>query len=174
MVYMHIHPSDTVSARSSLKGRRSWTSFGNLNRPLMSDKSSSVKTDRGFDVRRKDSTLKRRGGLVSRAMGGIDKTSAPDVDAGQLLFEASLLVPAPIRVCWNSCLNLERRMVDVNSSSSELLSLESVLVHSTSTSSIICFFGSQTKSRTKDERISDLKASTESKPYVVLDEHEEQ
>ncbi|GMN21316.1 hypothetical protein TIFTF001_043293 [Ficus carica] len=139
MVYIHIYPSDTVSARSSLKGRRSWTSLGNPNRPLISDKSSSVKTERGFDVRKNDSTLKRRGGLVNRAIGGIDKTSAPDVVAGQLLSNASLLVPVFVLLCSNSYSNLERRMVDASSSSLELLSLESVLVHSTSTSSIICF-----------------------------------
>ncbi|GMN55246.1 hypothetical protein TIFTF001_024367 [Ficus carica] len=76
------NPSDTVSACSFGKGRRSWTSFGNPYRPLMSDKSSSVKTERGFDVRKNDSALRRGGGLLSRAIGGIDKTHAPDVVAG--------------------------------------------------------------------------------------------
>ena len=139
MVYIHIHPSDTVSARSSFKGRRGWTSFGNPYWPLMSYKSSSVKTEWGFNVRRNDSTLQQRGGLVNRAIGGIDKASAPDVITSWLLSDASLLVPMSLQLCSNSYSNFKRRMVDASLPSSELLSLESVLVHSTSASSIIYF-----------------------------------
>ncbi|GMN68353.1 hypothetical protein TIFTF001_037432 [Ficus carica] len=71
-----------MSARSFEKGRRSWTSFENPYRPLIADKSLFVKMEGGFDVLRNDSILSLHGGLVSRAIGGIDKTPAPDLVAG--------------------------------------------------------------------------------------------
>ncbi|GMN51419.1 hypothetical protein TIFTF001_020572 [Ficus carica] len=84
-----------MSAHSFVKGRRSWTSFGNPYLPLIEAKSSSVKMEGGFTVRRNDSMLIHRGGLLNRAMGGIDRISAPDTVAGRLLSDASLLDSAP-------------------------------------------------------------------------------
>ncbi|GMN59334.1 hypothetical protein TIFTF001_028435 [Ficus carica] len=97
-----------VSTRSFGKGRRSWTSLGNPYRPLISDKSSSVNTERGFDIHRKDTTLKWRGGLVKRPIGGIDKTLAPNTDAGRLLSDTSLLVLEPFHFLSNSYSSFER------------------------------------------------------------------
>ncbi|GMN69162.1 hypothetical protein TIFTF001_038209 [Ficus carica] len=94
-MYIHIQPSDTVSAHSFGNRRRSWTSFGNPYRPLMDDKSSSVKTERGFNVCRNYSTLSLCGGLVNRAIRGVNTIPSPETIAGRFLSDASLLVRHP-------------------------------------------------------------------------------
>ncbi|GMN23457.1 hypothetical protein TIFTF001_040461 [Ficus carica] len=123
---MQIQPSNTVSARSFAKGRRSWTSFGNPYRPLIDAKSSLVKMEGGFAVCRNDSVLIRLGGLFNRAKGGIDRTPARDTVAGQLLSYSSLLDSAPFLFWKKSYSSFERRMTDVNSPSSASLSSKSM------------------------------------------------
>ena len=148
-----------VSARLLGKGRRSWTSFGNPYWPLIADKSSSIKMEGGFDVRRNDSTLSLRGCLFSRAIGGINRIPALDTIAGRFLSDASLLVSAPFRIWRESYSAFEWWRTDAYSSLSKSLLLELLLVHSTTTSLMGCFplsMGLQTNIWTKDERILDL------------------
>ncbi|GMN58510.1 hypothetical protein TIFTF001_027611 [Ficus carica] len=64
----------------------------------MDDKSSSVKLEGWFDVRRNDSTLSQHGSLFNRAIGRIDKIPAPDIVTGRLFSDASLLVSVPFRI----------------------------------------------------------------------------
>ena len=139
IVYIQGQPSDSVFARLFGKGRRSWTSFGNPYRPLMDDKSSSIKMEGGFDVQRNDYTLSWRGGLLSRAIGGIDKIPAPDTVAGRLLSNASLLVSAPFRSWRDLYLAFEWWRTEAHSSSPESLSLELLLVQSMTSSLMGCF-----------------------------------
>ena len=178
IVYMQIHTLETVSARSFGKGRQSWTSFRNLYLHLIKAKSSTIKMERGFVVRKKDSMLIQRGGLLDRAMGGMKSALTPDTVAGRFLSNASLLDSAPLLIWRYSCSSLERRRMDASSSSSASLSSISMFA-GTSTSSFsgllplfFVYISLQIDLWTNSERISDLNPKP-LKSHEFWDEHKE-
>ncbi|GMN58294.1 hypothetical protein TIFTF001_027395 [Ficus carica] len=90
--------------------RRSQTLLGNPYRPRMSTRSSSVKMEGGFAIRKNDYVLIRRGSLVNRAIRGIVMAPVPNTIAGQFLSKALSLDPAYFVPFCAPPTNVEERM----------------------------------------------------------------